>query len=94
MKKKLTKIIESALPQLFNADGEVINRRTIANKIFDAIPNPEKLDLQPFETFIPIVCSGCHFNGGFRLGCTYEFFSKETHIEHQIPEKCPNGHRN
>ena len=94
MKKKISKFILSALPRLYNEDGEIVSNRSIANKIYDSIPNPEKLDIEPFETWIPIVCSTCHFNGGHRLGCTFEFFGEELKRANPIPENCPKGFRN
>ena len=94
MKKKLTKIIENSLPQLFDKDGEVISRRQIANKIYDSIPNVEKLDLEPFHTYIPFICSSCRFNQAYKMGCTYLMFSEQYHKDNPIPETCPLGYRN
>jgi len=92
MKKKITKLILSAIPQkLYNQDGQLVNRREIANKIYDNIPGIEKLDIQPFQCYISPICSGCHYNAGFRLGCTYEFFPEEMHKEHKVPDACPLG---
>jgi len=94
MRKKITKLLESALPPLYTKDGDIINRRDIANKIYDSISNVEKLDIAPFETWVPLACSPCYFNGGYRNGCTYEYFHDATVSEHKVPAKCPLGHRN
>jgi len=94
MKKKITKFIESILPRLYDEDGEAINRRYIADKIYDSIPNIEKLDIQPFETWIPIVCSTCYYNQAHKLGCSYELLSERVHSEQRPPDNCPMGYRN
>ena len=93
MKKKITKAILNAIPQrLYTEDGKLVNRQKIADSIFDNIPGIEKLDIEPFQCYIPIVCSNCFFNGSFRLGCTYEFFSDKMHEEHKVPDACPLHH--
>jgi len=93
MKKKITKFIESILPRLYDEDGEAINRRYIADKIYDSIPNIEKLDIQPFETWIPFACSLCPvYNQAHKLGCTYTMFSEKYHKENPAPKNCPLNH--
>ena len=94
MKKKITKLIESSLPRLYNEDGEIINRREIANKIYDSIPNVEKLDIEPFETWIPLICSGCYFNEAYKFGCSYDMLSERVHQENSVPDNCPKGYSN
>lgn len=90
MKKKITKLIESALPRLYDEDGELIPRLPVANKIYDKIPHVERLDLVPFETWIPPECSGCTvYNGGYKFGCKYLMFSETYHAENPAPENCP-----
>jgi hypothetical protein len=95
MKKKIIKIIESALPQLYDVDGEIISRKMVANKVYDTIPNIEKLDIPPFGTYIPFECSTCYYNQAHKLGCSYDLFSQRVHEEHEAPDNCPlNHHRN
>ena len=90
MKKKIIKLITSALPQLYNIDGEIISRRLIADKIYDAIPNPEKLDIEPFNLYIPKECSVCTiYNQAYKMGCTYNMFSETYHKENPAPDNCP-----
>lgn len=93
MKKKITKILESTLPgQLFDRDEEPINRRKLADKIYDALPNVERLDLQPFERWIPKQCSGCPYSEPYKAGCTYLLASESNHEKNPIPEDCPFGY--
>ena len=94
MKKKITKLIESAIPQLiYDKYEEIIDRRKVANKIYDAIPNPERLDLEPFQRWIPPQCASCvKYNDANKLGCTYELFSETFHTENPPPDDCPNGY--
>ncbi len=93
MKKKITKFIESVIPQrLYDVDGEPINRRKVADKIYDAIPNAERLDLEPFQLWIPPQCSGCYYNEAYKVGCTYPLVSDRVHAEHEPPDNCPNGY--
>lgn len=94
MKKKITKLIKSALPLLYDKEGKMISNTIIANKIYDAIPNPEKLELLPFEVYVPFACSGCFFNGTRTHGCMYDMVSEKVHRENTIPDNCPLGHRN
>lgn len=92
MKKKITKLIESSLPnQVYDKNGEPVNRRKIADKVYDAIPNIERLDLAPFQIWIPSACAGCHYNEAYKLGCTFELSSEKIHNEHSPPDNCPNG---
>lgn len=90
--KKIIKLIESKLPHLYNQDGEAIPKREIANKIIDAIPDVEKLMLNPFERWIPKACSTCYYNDAYKLGCSYEFFSEQKHEEEVPPKNCPWGY--
>ena len=92
MRKKITKIIENALPQMFNQDGEVISRRIVANKIIDIIPNIEKLELLPFQKWIPVACSACFYGDVYRLGCTYGLYDEYKHAENLVPPDCPLGY--
>ena len=93
MKKKITKLIKNALPRLYDSEGKLLNNQLIANKIIDAIPNPEKLDLHPFTMWIPFECASCSiYNQGHKMGCTYNLFSEKTHIENPAPKNCPLGH--
>ena len=95
MKKKITKLIIGALPQrLYNKEGELVNRRSIAERVYDAIPNIEKLDLHPFTMWIPLECASCKiYNQGHKMGCTYNLFSEKTHIENPAPDNCPLGYK-
>jgi hypothetical protein len=90
MRKKLTKIIESAIPRVYDEDGEILNKKDIANKIIDKLPSPERLDLEPFEVYIPFECSSCPFNG-LHKGCRY-IDTIKTELDEKIPNNCPLGH--
>lgn len=92
MRKKFVKLIESVIPNLYDHAGDLISKRNLANKILDSIPNAEKLDIEPFETFVPLACSGCYYNGGRDKGCMYDLFTEDTHDTHKPPRKCPFGH--
>ena len=89
MRKKFTRIIENSLPYLCDKNGNQIDRRKLANKIFDALPYSERLFLLPFEKYIPFACSGCSYNDANRLGCTYGLFSEDKHHETPAPDDCP-----
>ncbi len=89
MRKKITKIIESILPRLYDQDENLIDKKKLANKILDNLPHPERLDLYPFETWIPFVCSTCKYNDANRLGCTYELYREP---KDSPPKDCPLGH--
>jgi hypothetical protein len=92
MRKKIIKIIEQGIPnQLFDEEGERISKKDIANKIYDKISGIERLDLLPFEKWIPFICSNCYYNDAHKLGCSYEMYSDTVHMEKQPPEKCPFG---
>jgi hypothetical protein len=93
MRKKITKLIESSLPPLYDENGDSINRRKLANKIYDAIPGAEKLELHPFGTWVPFACSTCHFNDSYKLGCIYELSSSKAKEDNKVPDNCPNGYR-
>jgi hypothetical protein len=85
MRKKLIKLISEALPTLYDRDGESLSKRSIANKVLDAIPYPEVLDIQPFETWVPFACSSCFYNGGISKGC----LNGIVRSDEQPPEDCP-----
>lgn len=89
MKKKIIKAIENTIPRVFDEDGEEISKRKIAEKIYDKLDNPERLDLQPFEMFIPTQCSSCFYNEGRKMGCTYLLYNENKHQEFLPPENCP-----
>ena len=89
MRKKLTKQIEQAIPRVYDEDGEPLPKKPIANKIIDAIPYAERLNLLPFERWIPFACSSCHYNDANRLGCTYGLYGEDMHNDNQAPENCP-----
>jgi len=93
MRKKIVKLIESSLPRLYDADGNDLNKKKVADKILDAIPGAERLDLAPFETWIPFACSTCWYNQGFQKGCVYDLMSEPTHAEHIVPDDCPLGYK-
>jgi hypothetical protein len=90
MRKKIVKMIESVLPRLYDEDGNPISKKNLANQILDSIPHPERLDLLPFEKFIPFACSTCKYNDAYRLGCTYELFGQKDNKE-SPPKDCPLG---
>lgn len=92
MRKKIVKLIETALPRVYDHDGELLSKRNLANKILDAIPHPERLDIEPFQTWIPFVCSNCYYNQGLKLGCTYDLSTEDAHLEHPAPHDCPLGY--
>lgn len=89
MRKKIVKLIESALPQVFDSEGEPIKKKDLANRILDALPAPEVLDLQPFQMYIPFVCSTCFYNENRNIGCSFDLLSKAIHVQHPPPADCP-----
>lgn len=92
MRKKIVKIIESAIPQMYDVDGEPIKKQKVANRIVDAISGIERLDLQPFEQWIPFVCSSCWYNQGRDKGCVYDLLTEAKHTETPAPADCPFGY--
>ena len=92
MRKKIVKILESALPFLYDEEGEPIQKKKVANRILDAIPSPERLDLEPFQTWVPFICSTCNYNQGRDKGCIYDLMSESKHQENPAPLDCPLGY--
>jgi hypothetical protein len=93
VRKKITRQIKTALPDLYDYEGNLISKQVIANKILDSIDNPEKLDLQPFETWVPFICSGCPYNGAYKLmGCIYDLYDEKFHEDNLPPKNCPLGY--
>ena len=93
MRKKITKMIENILPRLFDSEGNIFSKQKLANQILDSIPHVERLDLIPFETWIPFVCSTCKYNSfPNKLGCTYELTNEVSHMDNPAPNDCPMGY--
>lgn len=92
MRKKITKVIEKSIPRVYDEEGDEVDRRDIANKIYDSIPGIERLEIEPFQQWIPMACSTCHYNEARKLGCSYPLLSENVHRENPPPEDCPNGY--
>jgi hypothetical protein len=89
MRKKIVKIIEAALPRVYNSEGEPLDKKKLANAILDKLPNPERFDLEPFEQYIPFQCSECSIYNNYKKGCSYLLFDENYHQAHPAPENCP-----
>jgi hypothetical protein len=92
MRKKIVKIIESVLPDTYNDGGELLSKRTLANKILNALPHPERLDIEPFQTWIPSSCSSCRWNMSVKFGCTYDLSTETVQKEYPAPRDCALGY--
>ena len=86
--KKYKKLVEKSLPRIYDEDGEPLDRGKIAEKVLKAFPDAEKLDLQPFEPWIPRACGECGYNAGRNKGCYFGVYN----IEEAPPDDCPFGY--